>query len=574
MKAKIMAGRRQFIKGGASVLTFAVSMLVVAVALSPLSAFAWGPGHNTVAKCVLEKLPSEWRARFKSEWMKQYLGASHIPDNGRTSLIKADDLEWLTANCGFKGNTYAFHYPPCLVGATARLVHAIRTGDDYSVFIYLATISHSIADPVACNHDPIIHMVTYTWCENALNVLPSTGRPMPVDFAFAEHDADTREVLARRLAALKVPTVPNDITAESLFAQMLSWEYRALDKCSATSHRIVENGAKWMATGDAEAKREAADALCDLGLWSVVRTLYVFNAACRLAAVGEIDVTPELVNRWCKAAKTNDVAVASRPMENDSFARPYFPVKGRPMRFAVLYDPTAQMNNSVFCAGAGPLSCQVVGSLKKIRPDLNAGLFDARVFAREGLDPSIVPYVMVFMRVTQWRNFNAKGFNARLAEYKKAGGVVIWVEGCPPDYVIGEEVRRAMSDDGLRDGYCKPVYPVPIDELMSCSLAWIGMGGEKTWHYRRKPAGKAGWAWHGSHWRFDTAKLPKGAKPILELRTPDRTFVTGVAVPGAVYLPYNALFPYCLTDEKPSLSPFALSLDSAGEAILDNVLKE
>ena len=100
MKAKIMAERRQFIKGGASALTFAVSMLVVAVALSPLSAFAWGPGHNTVAKCVLEKLPSEWRARFKSEWMKQYLGASHIPDNGRTSLIKADDIEWLTANCG------------------------------------------------------------------------------------------------------------------------------------------------------------------------------------------------------------------------------------------------------------------------------------------------------------------------------------------------------------------------------------------------------------------------------------------------------------------------------------------
>lgn len=32
--------------------------------------------------------------------------------------------------------------------------------------------------------------------------------------------------------------------------------------------------------------------------------------------------------------------------------------------------------------------------------------------------------------------------------------------------------------------------------------------------------------------------------------------------------------PYCLTDEKPSLSSFALSLDSAGEAILGNVLKE
>ena len=552
----------------------AAAVAIVAVAFSPLSAFAWGPGHDTVARCILEKLPPEWRARFKSEWKKPYLEASHLPDRGRASLLKAEDLEWLTANCGFKGDTYAFHYPPCLVGATERLVHAIRTGDDYSVFIYLATISHSIADPVACNHDPIIHVFTYIWCANALNVLPSTGRSMPVDFAFAEHDADTREVLASRLAALTVPVVPKDITAESLFAQMLSWEYRALDTCSATSHRIVENGAKWMATGDAKSKREAADALCDLGLWGVERTLYVFDAARHLAAAGEIDVTPETIERWCKAAKTNDAAVASRPMENDSFARPYFPEKGRPMRFAVFYDPTAHMDKSVFCAFAAPLACQVVGSLKKIRPDFNAGLFDARVFAREGLDPFAVPYVMVFKRVIPWRNFDVKGFNTRLAEYKKAGGTVIWVEGCPPDYIIGAEVRRAMSDEGLRDGYCKPAFPVSLDELTSCSLALVGQGEEKAWHYRRKPTGKAGWTWHGSPWRFDPAKLPKGAKPILELRTPDRTFVTGVAVPGAIYLPYNALFPYCLTDEKPSLSPFALSLDSVGEAILDNVLKE
>lgn len=545
----------------------------IAALLSPLSAFAWGSGHDTVARCILEKLPSEWRSRFKSEWMKPYLEASHLPDRGRASLLKDDDIEWLTANCGFKGDTYALHYPPCLVGETARLIHAIRMGDDYSVFMYLASISHAIADPVACNHDPIIHTLTYTWSSAGLDVLPNTGRPMPVDFAFAEHDADTREVLASRLAALKVPAVPKDITPESLFAQMLSWEYRALDKCSATSRRIVENGAKWMAIGDAKAKREAADALCDLGLWSVVRTLYVFDVARRLAAAGEIDVTPESIERWCKAAKTNEAAVASRPMENDSFARPYFPQKRKPMRFAVFYDPTAHMDKSVFCAFATPLSCQVVGSLKKIRPDLNAGLFDARVFAREGLDPSVVQYVMVFKRVIPWRNFDVKGFNARLAEYKKAGGTVIWVEGCPPDFVIGAEVRRAMSDEGLRDGYCKPAFPVPLDELMSCSLAWVGKGGEKSWPYRRKPTGKAGWTWHGSPWRFDPAKLPKEAKPILELRTPERTFVTGIAVPGAVYLPYNALFPYCLTEEKPSLSPFALSLDSAGEAILGNVLK-
>ena len=554
--------------------TIRMAMLLVAAAIFTPSAFAWGPGHDTVARCILEKMPSEWRQRFKSEWMRPYLGASHLPDRGNPSLLRPADLEWLAANCGYKGDIFVLHKPQGLIGEAARLVHAIRVGDDYAVFMHLATLSHIIADPVACNHDPIIHVLTYIWSPEALDVLPKTGRPMPVDFVFAEHDADTKAVLARRLAALEIPPVPGDVTAESLSAEMLSWEYRALDQCSGTSQRIVENGARWMETGELAAKCAAADALCDLGLWSVARTLYVFEAARRLAAAGEMEVTPELIEKWCKAAKTNEAAVALRPMENDSFARPYFPDKGRPMKFAMFYDPTAHMASGVFSAPSSPFACQVVGSLKRIRPDLNAGLFDARVFAREGLDPKVTPYAMVFRRVWPWRNFDVKGFNARLAEYKKAGGKVIWVEGCPPDYVVGKETRRAMSDGGLRDGYAKPVFPVPMDEFRQCSLVWVGPGGRRSWSYRRKPEGKAGWTWCGSPWRFDPEKLPKDAKPILEMHSPTASFVTGVAVPGAVYLPNNALFPYCLTDEKPSMSPFALSLDSAGEAILGAVLSQ
>ena len=548
-------------------------ILCIFAAMFAGGALAWGPGHDVVARCVLEKLPAEWRARFKPEWMKPYLAASHLPDNGSLKLLRPEDLEWLRANCGLKDKAFPLHYPPGFLGEVTRLVHAIRTGDDYSVFIYLSSISHAIADPAACNHDPIIHILTYTWGGEGLNLLPKTGRPLPVDFVFAEHDADTRAVLARRLAALKVPDVPQNITAEALFAQMLRWDCLAMEPCCAVSQRIIESGSAWMTTGDAAAKCAAADALCDLGLWAVERTLYVFAAARRLAAQGEIEFTPERLARFKDEARTNDVDIIARPMENDSFARPYFAEKGRPIRFAALYDPTAHMASSVFCAGGRQLACQVVGSLKKIRPDLNAGLFDVRAFARDGLDPAVTPCVMVFQRVVPWRRFDVNAFSKRLKKYKESGGMVIWVEGRPPEYVLGKDVVKAMSDEGLRDGYCKPAFPVPLDEILSCSLAWVGPGGERVWPYRRKPNGRAGWTWHGSPWRCDRAKLPSDVKPILEFRAPGgRTFTTGVIALGAVYLPYNALFPYCLTDEKPSFAPFSLSLDSAGEAILRAVL--
>ena len=45
-----------------------------------------------------------------------------------------------------------------------------------------------------------------------------------------------------------------------------------------------------------------------------------------------------------------------------------------------------------------------------------------------------------------------------------------------------------------------------------------------------------------------------------------------VACGGCAYLPLNALYPYCLTDEGPALDPFFLRLDSAGEAVLLSTL--
>lgn len=53
-------------------------------------------------------------------------------------------------------DTYIFHENWNLPALLSRLVRAVRTGDDRSVFMYLAIMSHTIVDPAACNHDPIV----------------------------------------------------------------------------------------------------------------------------------------------------------------------------------------------------------------------------------------------------------------------------------------------------------------------------------------------------------------------------------------------------------------------------------
>lgn len=556
-------------------------MLFGALALMLASAgWAWGGGHDTVARCVLRKLPDEWQAKLKPEWKRAYFGASHLPDNGNPKLLKPEDLAWLREHCGLKDSMAALHKGLPVYGEIERLVNALRAGDDYSVFIYLASLSHSIADGAACNHDPIIHMLTYTWSAEGspqgrgLPVLPKTGREWPIDFSFVERDADTKAVLARRLEALVVPEPPADVTLERLFALVDRWEVLSMECNNQNSGRIIDAGAKWVGTGDVAAKREAADALCNLGLWPVERTLYLFKAALLLASRPDFAPMPRAAKEAVLAGKgTNEVELLRRPMANDSFARPYFAEPGRPSRVRVMYSPIDHMASSVFDPVARPVGCQIVGSLKKCRPELNASLMDAREFAKDGLDPAVTPAIVIFRRVTGYHGFNAQGFEKNLRAYAKAGGKVVWINGRPPEWLIGKETLKALRDADRKDGYCDPKFPVELDGILESSVAWVGSGEKRAWKYVHKPVNRAGWQWVGSPQWFEPSELPKDAVAFTELRTPDRTYLTGVASGGCAYVPLNAVFPFCLTDERPELDPFYLRLDSAGEAVILGIIE-
>ena len=561
-------------------MTVLAAVAAVGLTAAP-SAWAWGGGHDTVGRCILKKLPPEWQAKFRSEWTQAYAHATHLPDNGDPKLFKPEELAWLCANAGMntKQLTHLLHDGAPVYGEIERLVHAIRTGDDYSAFIYLASLSHAIADGAACNHDPIIHVMTYTWSVegapqgNGLPVLPKTGRSLPVDFSFAESDADTKAVLARRLEALVVPDPPADITYERLFDLVNRWHVISMECNNQNSQRIIEAGAKWIAKGDVEAKREAADALCNLGLWAVERTLYVFKAAQIIAArPDETTVPMEKLNGILASRSTNEVEILRRPMANDSFARPYFAEPGRPSRVRVMYSPIDHMAGSVFSACSRAIGCQIVGSLKKLRPGLNASLMDAREFARDGLDPKVTPVIVVFRRFFGWRGFDAKGFERRLRAFAQAGGKVIWINGEPPDYLIGKDALKALRDVNRKDGYCDPKFPVPLKDILTASVAWVGPGGKREWKYVHTPNNTAGWHWEGSPQWYDESALPKDAVKLTEFRAPGKALVSGILCGSCAHIPLNMVYPHCITDDRPQLDPFCLRLDSAGEAMMLSLL--
>ena len=97
-----------------------------AAALLPVrAAWAWGAGHDTVARCVLEKLPAAWKSRFRPEWRPAFLAAAHLPDNGDARVLGPDELLWLRENGGLGASLYALHAGPPVYGEIERLVGAL-----------------------------------------------------------------------------------------------------------------------------------------------------------------------------------------------------------------------------------------------------------------------------------------------------------------------------------------------------------------------------------------------------------------------------------------------------------------
>lgn len=542
---------------------------VLAVAVMPIVGLGWGHGHDTVARGVLARLEEGDRAKFRKEWMKEYIKAAHMPDGAPLKLLSDPDRERL-ARAGIE-KTYPLHGVKGRLALFDCVADALRRGDGRGAFVAMAALSHSVADPVACNHDPLVHCATYLWGKEGLGVCGG----LELDFGFAERNAAARAALEKRVAELEIETPPAGVTREEAFGKICLWEAESPGVSFATGAGILEAAAEWGREKSAGAEEKLAKRLGDLGLWAVARTVWLWNAAKAVAArggeLGDADYGA-VAARW---GKEYGHMLRGRLAKDDSFAAQFARKAGEKSAVRILYDATGHMSSGVFSTGSRIFACQLAGSLRRMRPELNATLLDARPFAEEGLDPAEAPVMVVFgHRVSGHLGFDAKGFNAQVKKYVERGGKLIWISGTTPRGVM-DGVMKAKKSTAKGDGYCNPAYPVGLDELMGSRLALKKAGGgEKEWGWKRRPNGKAGWMWDGSRNWWDAGALPRGAEGVVELRTGGGAKYTMGVVEGRVaYLPTCAIFPYVLTEEKPEISAAGLRLDSAGEEIVGEILK-
>lgn len=528
-----------------------------------LMAWGWGSGHNTVGEAVMQKLPAEWQERPLGEYQKEVRHAAHFPDNGKWDLMPAVDREYFVAQ-GYKPGAYQFHHNKARVEAFNRLVEALRAAkvsgkDDveanWRVIFWTMALSHSIADMAACNHDPLVHMGQYAWGKGGLGVMDTHG----LDFYWCTETEIGRKVLARRVAALKPPKLPKRLTPLEVQVTLCNYEWDAIS-FFRMSCDLLEG-----ATAGEEKYESLAERLCDLGLWGVERTLWLFAAAQKFAAKPE----PMPFDWPTIEAKTNEYGrkvLAAHTIKCDQMTRGLRANGGE--QILIIYDAAGRFGSGILSAFERYLSCAIAGSLKRA-----AALIDAREVGAHGVPKNTKVLIVPGAKLNNWFGFEGKTLREEIVKFHQRGGGVIWIDGTPDERITGSDFKKLRRMNPTKPGYCKPVFPVAMDELMASRIKLVPRKSE--WKFERRPTGSAGWIWDSSPYYFMPDALPAGYKTFAELVTPSATYAFAIAAPRFVYLPVITLMPYVLTQERPTCQPhFLPQLDSAGRAIITSAVSQ
>jgi len=533
--------------------------------VAPVLAFGWGAGHDVVGRAVAARLPAPWQARLQGAALERFCADNHYPD-ARTDFkgnrrVTPDEVAYLAGRK--MTNSGQFHSDEGRGVAFTLLVRALRENRPDSALLWLGALSHSTADMVACNHDPVVHLATYGWNDPAWNFRLPGGRSLTgLDLGWVETVPEAKAVWEKNLA--RVAAADSGKGAEDAVLDVMLAGLHGVETCAPYGVPIARDAAAWAATRNPESGKALAESFSALGCWAVERLLRDFWVAERLARAGTVPEVTEAALKRYQAAFAE--FTAARRFEDDSLVQGLTaPQRPATPYLAVLAEPTWRMNDGMLGFNDRVLAAQAVTSLRKL--GMNAALVDVRAFMARGLPVANSPVLLVFAQKTSaYYTLQPKTLTEQLVKYRKAGGRIVWVGGGLPDQALCgfPKAVACRADVGKGYEYCWTRLPVGTNAYATLSLKVGERAARKMEH---DPSFRAGW-----HIPSNTTFFkPEAAQSILPLATlfdGGKPLLVGGAWPKAApevaYLPTYAVYPYLWTRETPSLVPFELGLDAQG----------
>ncbi|MDO4585066.1 MAG: hypothetical protein Q4D62_13305 [Planctomycetia bacterium] len=140
--------------------------MVFAVLSLPTFAWAWGGGHDVVAKLLGEFLPPEVKEFVTTENLTLMEKYCHYPDLPNKTLEQTGEIvgvedEALLRKFGYVNSNW-LHSHRGRAATYALLRKAFREKNPKNAAFYLSVLSHSVSDQGALNHTPILQFTTYS----------------------------------------------------------------------------------------------------------------------------------------------------------------------------------------------------------------------------------------------------------------------------------------------------------------------------------------------------------------------------------------------------------------------------
>ena len=409
-------------------------------------AYGWGAGHDNQVKLLLAALPEEMQKFFPADVREKMIKSySHYPDSFEKfdEALIGPEAAAVLRKYGIK-KRFNLHYPKGAAVCFILLTKAFREKNPRRAALWAAALSHSLGDESACNHDPLIHYMTYALIPYGVKM----GKGIGVDFSQV---ARTKEgsALIQSLVKDFSPKPISPVPAEALHRVMMY----SVEGCRTMTQRSSRIAASFAIGASAKVMADGRRALAELGVDGVRVAADAVVTAWRYAAEGkEAEITSEVMKSFNAKKKTT---LEKRPLADDSIYAGLLETDPSERYIGVIIEASQTMNHVYLGFSSKFIMASAMWDMKDAGIPFRA--LDLRQIAKKGMPaPAHVPVAVI----CSGRFHPPAEFRKSLRAYIEAGGKFFWIGGREKKLLEPFSKSLQLVDDEL----------LPVSKNHNCFL--------------------------------------------------------------------------------------------------------
>jgi len=543
--------------------TFIISLALFVIAGIPCELLGWGGGHDHVNKLALTIMSPEIKTFLGNKNEHKFVEWSHAPDDFtpwqelKRVTTHAEDAVLLN-RYGMK-HPYALHSHKGHAVNFILLIKAFQAEDPERAAFWMATLMHTVADEIACNHDPLIHFMTYGFKEYGMGM----GEGIGVDFADIAKNKEGSAVIHELLKKVRVEPVLGN-SRKVLMKVMLS----GIEGNAYMTQRGSRIAASYAENATDAVRRDSVTAMAELGVKGIQESLNIIQSAWGFARQGECPELDDLLEEEYK--KVAAEFGLKRPLRDDSlFVELIDNTTKQQPYIGALVEPSVSMNQAKLGFSSKFITASTVRTIRN--RGIACRLMDIRTVEGSAFpDSKTMPLLIVCAGTFHV----SKTVKEQLQNYTERGGKLLWIGGEHKDQLgdLSRVIQRADSAVmPVSDKYGKD-SPALKKAVIVFQSEFVKELGGLEYRFTHNPNTKAGWQ------KPLCSYFIKGGSanviPLAEMKVDDSVMIVAAAgrnSAGAaqhIFLPEYLVSPYLLSDEIIIQDPSKPELDSVGTKIM------